>query len=99
MTTQDADTYQGWANRETWALNLWLSNDEGLYDMARELVADAVSCGQGEPWQVARALKAWVEDDLVPMLAETEQGRVMLGEVGSLWRVNFGEVAASFLED
>src|SRR5262252_131537 len=29
-------TYEGWENRETWCLNLWLANDEGLYNMTRE---------------------------------------------------------------
>lgn len=31
--------YNGWVNWETWNANLWLTNDEGTYRMARELAA------------------------------------------------------------
>lgn len=29
-------TYNGWKNWETWNVVLWVGNDEGLYNLARE---------------------------------------------------------------
>ena len=31
-------TYNGWANYETWNVALWIQNDEGLYNLAKSCV-------------------------------------------------------------
>src|SRR5688572_23614480 len=51
------ETYNGWANRETWLVHLWLSNEEHSYDAAREIVA------RGLPAAVTQsALRDFVEE-------------------------------------
>jgi len=51
MTTA---TYNGWANYETWNVTLWIQNDEGLYNVAKqcrnyqELVDLLYDCGSTE---------------------------------------------------
>lgn len=35
-------THEGWANRETWAANLWFANDEGLYRSVLDLAGEAL---------------------------------------------------------
>lgn len=68
-------TYNGWTNYPTWAVNLWLGNDEGLYNATTELVADILKDEPNdEPLQqhtlsvVANSLKTWVCNDLAPDL-------------------------------
>jgi hypothetical protein len=42
MTETTDTTYNGWPNRETWLVNLWLTgNDQGTYSEVREIVRSA----------------------------------------------------------
>ena len=46
MTSTGIDTtYNGWANYETWNVALYIGNDEGLYNMAKEVVVNGGTYG------------------------------------------------------
>ena len=97
---ENHETYNGWSNRETWALMLHINNDEGLYGQARQWVQDA------EDGTAAEFVEAQVEALLNPDEYRDEFGEAqpeglarMAYEVGSVWRVNWAEVVASLMEE
>lgn len=112
--TVPADTpssrYQGWANHATWAVSLWLNNDEGTYlfcrRLARESVEDADGCDQVTDgiWTATEARRFILADRLKEYVAElnplTDQPSLFSDLLtASLDEVNYEEVADGFLED
>jgi hypothetical protein len=97
------ETYQGWSNRETWAVNLHLSNDQGLYDQVNEMAEEV----ERDPFKLANRLQDFVSDELLsPDWYRDELGTAMpdavIGiarEIGSTWRVDWNEIAKAWLED
>jgi len=73
------DTYNGWTNRETWATNLWLTNDEGMYKF--------VMYSLHSPQE----LQEWTEE-LSDEKQESETLTNMFNDIGSMWRVNWKEI-------
>jgi hypothetical protein len=78
------ETYNGWKNYPTWAVNLWLSNDAGIDEATRKIVAQGLTYADDHPnvpsiwtqedanrFAVADALKTWVTDELAPDLGAT----------------------------
>ena len=102
------ETYSGWTNRETWALMLWINNDEGLQAWAREYVADYIErdSDDSRTRSASDSLQQWTE------IAFTRSGYVEFAgdvwpdsladiaeDIGSLYRINYYECAESILSD
>ena len=100
--------YNGWTNRETWAVMLHLDNHRGLYHEYHELFKDCLDKYEAKQlvWKFSDHLREWVEDMLSPRFWRIElDGQMpewaesMMTDVGSLWRVNWDEIARSITED
>ena len=97
------DDYNGWTNRETWACHLWLSNEEGLYHWAEETAATSGADGLRDALEwlqeaVIDASDTYVYVEEAGLVFRTHDARLTLGDIGSLWRVDWEEVAEAFSE-
>lgn len=99
--------YQGWANWETWVINLWLSNDKDTYDhwtaCASEAWDGAVvedpkirNRSQSARYDMAAMLKDAVEDNN-PLAEDADMWSDLL--TGCLTEVDWDEIADSWLQE
>jgi len=100
----EEDRYNGWSNRETWAFNLWMSNDQGSCEMVREMAEEsyqealADECEYLTTEQLAISNMAGKLKDYLDLLrdeiaCESREIRMMLDDIGSSWRIDFREMA------
>lgn len=94
--------YEGWSNRETWATALHIDNDQALLEIALDYAreeekehaedeSDARNC-------LAESLEGWF-DDMAGDFTELSAGVYsMLRDIGSLYRVNWRELADHYLD-
>lgn len=97
------EDYNGWTNRETWAVMLHINNDQWLLETALDYAKIALHQEEKDgltSYVLGETIKNWIEDDLLTLenIAGNEDLFLMLTDIGSLFRVNWQEVADSLLE-
>ena len=92
MMTEEG--YNGWANWETWNAHLWLTNDEGSYDLVRETVAATVVEEREESWD-------WRAGDAIKELIEeyAEEGYRLIGDEMTMHRVDWAKIGEAFVTE
>jgi hypothetical protein len=100
-----SDEYNGWANRETWALVLHIQNDQGLYMTFGELTGEREFGNLSKRDQIAR-IKSEAESLFTPDGYRETFGSEMTpgladiaAEIGSFWRIDWDEVHAALTEN
>lgn len=109
------ENYNGWTNRETWATMLHIDNDQGLLEQAFDYAQTTIEHhpsddeGAGQMDQVsclAESIENWISDMLNPQWWRdelddemTRGAELMRDDIGSLWRVNWREIATAILEN
>ncbi|USN96039.1 MAG: hypothetical protein H6797_03085 [Candidatus Nomurabacteria bacterium] len=81
-TSTVATEYNGWCNRETWVVNLWLTGDECYYQELCSIVKNFDSDEQAEELeQYARWIVDIDESSLTSDLLSASLGRVNWHEI------------------
>lgn len=107
------DRYNGWKNRETWCVHLWLSNEERTSNfwysegaVARAEAEDSAPLWEGNTprqratFRLAERMRVTISDEIDEMVSpKGEAGFAMDLLNGALGAVDWFEVAAHFLPD
>jgi hypothetical protein len=103
----DPEQYNGWTNRETWAVALHINNDQGWQEQVHEAIRPKLSASFGTEHAEYHAGLA-IRENVEQMLDITDCGDdfswaasvlTVMTDIGSLWRVNWTELGSSFLSD
>ena len=97
--------YNGWSNRETWATALHIDNDQALLEIALDYAKHKIEDEnkgdeEGYSFDLEATLESWLTNDLLTL--ENISGNhplwLMLTDIGSLYRVNWRELADHYLD-
>jgi hypothetical protein len=96
----EVEEYNGWSNRETWAVKLHWDNNEGDYNYFTGQAKEFKDSGK-DAFEFADFLKETAEEiaDQVKEGEGTEEAKNFVEDVGSLWRVDWNEIAKAYYEE
>lgn len=92
----DTEEYEGWTNRETWLLNLWINNDETWYNDAWEKAAEII--GSKPDAEQVHHMATWLEEWIEKEVALPASISGFVTDLLGTWRINYREVAFAILE-
>ena len=101
--TMEEQGYNGWTNRETWATALHIDNDQALLEIALDYARQEIEGhDEGEEinnYYLSETLEIWIVDHLFTIKNVTDNYPLwlMLTDIGSLYRVNWRELADHYL--
>jgi len=89
MNATNNEGYQGWTNRETWTVNLWLMNDESNYALLCDVLKQ-----KADDQEAADLLRDLIEDDTNDLLKAKEIASSMASDLltHALAEVNWLEI-------
>ena len=95
------ERYNGWANYETWCVNLWLTNEQSSYNEFREM---AQEFEKEQMYELGKAIKERVEDETGEILENFSSGSPYQGMISDVFRaslslVDWEEIAKGFKEE
>jgi len=94
------ENYNGWSNRETWAVFVNLGNSGMANEITDVGERFAGSCSTDERnWAVAEFAEYLngLLDDLRELRSENADIMRVFDEIGSMWRVDFYELAEAWM--
>ena len=90
--------YQGYANYESWAISLWLNNEEGSYGFWTEQATDLLEQHDGDQDEAKDALADQLKESIQDNTPDV-QGLYRDLLTTALERVDWYEVAETFMEE
>ena len=96
----DKNKYEGWTNRETWAVKLHWDSNEGDYISYNSEAKEYKTHGSTlyEFSEFLRESYDELEQTVMDGVA-TEEAKRMVQDVGSAWRVDWREIAEAYYND
>jgi hypothetical protein len=90
-----SEEYNGWTNRETWATALHINNDEGLINPLNEVAKLHDNLND-----MAEEIESFINEVLdFDNISTNRNAFLMLHDIGSLYRVNWREIAERIMSE
>jgi len=90
----ESDTYNGWTNWETWIVNVWMDNNQNLYEHYLDVTREKIST---DKQSAALKLSAILRENFDEWAPEIE-GLYLDLLSGAMREVNWREIALHLVE-